>query len=201
MRTLGFNTRGDVEQAARLCEEAARDMRRALDSSPGQWSWSGYQEQAQGRLMEVAASMDMGSFELPHPWDLRPRDDTWVRADDAMNRAVFKTSLPLVVKARRHARAWKALARAYRKGLDGRTEVKGRERRETMDESVGRMPLGVMYRAIWIESVVPKALLRTRLEQVRAAIERSKKAGMEPLEEWVKELSEHPASLGGDGHG
>jgi hypothetical protein len=62
-------------------------------------------------------------------------------------------------------------------------------------------PHGVMPRAVWIEAMVPEVALRGRLEQVRKAVERRKTAGMEPLAEWVKELSEHPVSLGGDGNG
>jgi hypothetical protein len=85
---MTFNTRHDVARAIGLLEAAAADMRRALDYSPGDWAWPSWQRQAQNRLLEVSASMDMGAFELPHPWDLRPHDDAGA-AERRAYRAAF----------------------------------------------------------------------------------------------------------------
>lgn len=65
-----FHSREDVNRAIRLLDLARADLRRALDHMPGDEFWQGWQEQAQAWILQVSASMDVGGFGLPHPWDL-----------------------------------------------------------------------------------------------------------------------------------
>lgn len=89
---MTFRRRESVKRAVEWVSEALSDLKRALDHEDGSDFFCGYQRQAQAKLLEVAASMDVGEWELPHPWDLRPRDDEGRladRAELAMQRAVY----------------------------------------------------------------------------------------------------------------
>lgn len=67
---MSFETREDVKRAIQLLESAAGDLRRALDYDVREQFWRDWQEQAQAALLIVSASMDLGRFGLPHPWNL-----------------------------------------------------------------------------------------------------------------------------------
>jgi len=86
-----FNSRKEVERALKELEYAMHDLRCSLDHSPLDHFWSAWQRQGQARILMVAASMDVGYFGLPHPWDLRPRTPETL-ADQYMKTALGKLS-------------------------------------------------------------------------------------------------------------
>lgn len=88
---MTFGRRESLKRAVELVGEAHLDLKRALDHEVGTYCWDAWQRQAQAKLLEVVASMDVGEWGLPHPWDLRTSDDEGRladRAEGAMRRAM-----------------------------------------------------------------------------------------------------------------